>query len=54
VNTEGNAANNAAVAVEAAVVQVVEEGVIFGCDGDICTSDTTAGGRVFTLYWRQR
>jgi hypothetical protein len=52
VNTEGNAANNAVVAVEAAVVQVVEEDVIVG--SGICTSDTTAGGRVFTLYWRER
>lgn len=54
VNTEGNAANNAAVTVEAAVVQVVEENVIVGCGSGICTSDTTAGGRVFPLYWRLR
>ena len=54
VNTEVNAANNAVVAVEAAVVQVVEEDVIVGCSGGICTSGTTTGGRVFPLYWRQR
>lgn len=54
VNTEGNAANNAEVAVEAAVVQVVEENVIVGCGGGICTSNATAGEQVFTLYWRQR
>jgi hypothetical protein len=49
VNTEGKAANNAAVAVEAAVVQVVE----IGCNG-ICISNVTAGEQVITLYWRQR
>jgi hypothetical protein len=52
VNTEGNAANNAVAAVEAAVVQAVEEDGIVGYSGGI--SDTTAGGRVFLLYWRQR
>jgi hypothetical protein len=54
VNTEGNAANNAVAAVEAAVVQAVEEDVIVGYSGGIGTSDTTSGGRVFLLYWRQR
>jgi|GEM_PF-2717240 len=54
VNTEGNAANNAVAAVEAAVVQAVEEDVIVGYSGGIGTSDATAGGRVFLLYWRQQ
>jgi hypothetical protein len=53
VNTEGNAANNAVAAVEAAVVQAVEEDVIVGYSGGTGTSDTAAGGRVFLLYWRQ-
>jgi hypothetical protein len=54
VNTDGNAANNAVAAVEAAVVQVVEDDSIVGYGGGIGTSDTTAGGRVLLLYWRQR
>jgi hypothetical protein len=54
VNTEGNAANNAVAEVEAAVVQAVEEDVSVGYSGGIGTSDATAGGRVFLLYWRQR
>ena len=28
--------------------------VFVGCGGGICTSDTTPGGLVFPLYWRQR
>ncbi len=54
VNAECNAANNAVAAVEAAVVQVVEEGVNAGCGGGICASNATADERVSTLYWRQR
>jgi hypothetical protein len=53
VNADGNAVNNAVAAVEAAVVQVVEEDVIVGYSSGIGTSDATAGGRVFLLYWRQ-
>jgi hypothetical protein len=54
VNTEGNAENNAVAAVEAAVVQAVEEDVSIGYSDGIGNSDTTAGGLVFLLYWRQR
>jgi hypothetical protein len=54
VNTEGYATNNAVVAVEAAVVQVVEEEVNVGCSGGNCISNVTAGERVYTLFWRQR
>lgn len=53
-NIEGISANNAAVAIEAAVVQVVEDNVIAGCNGSTCTSNAAAGSRIFTLYWRQR
>jgi type IV pilus assembly protein PilY1 len=35
-------------------VVVTGEKVFVGCGGGICTSDTTAGGQVFPLYWRQR
>ena len=35
-------------------VVVTGDKVFVGCGGGICTSDTSAGGLVFPLYWRQR
>jgi type IV pilus assembly protein PilY1 len=35
-------------------VVVTGEKVFVGCGGGICTSNATAGGQVFPLYWRQR
>lgn len=35
-------------------IVVTGDKVFVGCGGGICTSNTTAGGQVFPLYWRQR
>lgn len=53
-NTEGNDATKAAVAVEAAVVQVVGEDAVVSCSSGTCAWTATAGEQVHPLYWRQR
>lgn len=35
-------------------IVVTGDKVLVGCGGGICTSNATAGGQVFPLYWRQR